>query len=280
MTALLRVTGLRKVFNVRGAEGEREELVAVDSVSFDVPPRGSLAVVGESGSGKTTVARLVAGLEEATSGTVHFSGEPLARTARGKNERLRRARKIQMVFQDPYQSLDPRQTIAQLLDELLREHFDWAPERRRRRIEELLEQVGLDARHAASRPRGLSGGQRQRVAIARALALEPQLLILDEAVSALDVSVQAQVLNLLADLRESMDIAFLFISHDLAVVRQVTDDCIVMHRGQIVEQGTTSDILDNPTADYTRRLLDAIPRQGWKPKRRNGLKGSAAVAAE
>jgi oligopeptide transport system ATP-binding protein len=260
---ILQVRGLRKVFKVR-SEGSRrtENLVAVDDVSFDLPPSGSLGIVGESGSGKTTVARIIAGLEQPTAGTVLVGGSSLA------GSRRRGRCRVQMVFQDPYSSLDPRQTILAGLDEVLRLHAKSGKAGRRARALELLHQVGLDERHENLRPRSLSGGQRQRVAIARALACEPEVLILDEAVSALDVSVQGQVLNLLADLRTKLKVAYLFVSHDLAVVQQVTDDTIVMHRGRVVEAGPTDAILTSPADDYTRRLLAAVPRPGWKPSRR------------
>jgi ABC-type glutathione transport system ATPase component len=173
-----------------------------------------------------------------------------------------------MVFQDPYSSLNPRQTVGACVEEAIREQFPLPRAQRRYRVMELLDRVGLDARHATALPGRLSGGQRQRVAIARALAVEPRLLILDEAVSALDVSVQAQVINLLIELRTSMDVAFLFVSHDLGVVRQISDHCVVMHRGRIVEAGATVDVLDRPEHEYTRRLLSAIPRPGWRPRRR------------
>jgi oligopeptide transport system ATP-binding protein len=172
-----------------------------------------------------------------------------------------------MVFQDPYTSLDPSQTVAKAVDEVLREHFRLTRKERRERVLELLDQVGMDTRHAESLPRALSGGQRQRVAIARALAGGPRLLILDEAVSALDVSVQAQVLNMLADLRASLEVAFLFISHDLGVVRQVSEECIVMHRGRVVEAGSTDSVLSCPRDTYTRTLLSAIPGPDWVPRR-------------
>ncbi len=266
---VLQVRELRKIFKVK-AEGSRqtEDLVAVDDVSFELPASGSLGIVGESGSGKTTVARIVAGLERPTSGTVIVAGAPLqARRLRGEDRRAR-GRRVQMVFQDPYSSLDPRQTVGACLDEVLRFHTAAGKASRRERTLVLLQQVGLDERHENLRPRSLSGGQRQRVAIARALACDPEVLILDEAVSALDVSVQGQVLNLLADLRAQLRVAYLFVSHDLAVVQQVTDDTVVMHRGRIVESGPTDTILREPANDYTRQLLAAVPRPGWQPQRR------------
>ncbi|UUU36621.1 ATP-binding cassette domain-containing protein [Streptomyces sp. CA-210063] len=260
-TPVLEASGLRKEF-----PGNR---VAVDDVSLTLPPGGSMGVVGESGSGKTTVARMLVGLETPTAGTVRIDGESLIRgraVPRGRAERRRRARRIQLVFQDPYASLDPRQTIAAGLDELLRLH---EPDRdqRRARAAQLLDQVGLDARTARSTPGAMSGGQRQRVAIARALVSRPKILVLDEAVSALDVSIQAQVLNLLADLRDELGIGYLFVTHDLAVVRQVTDELIVMHRGRVVERGLTDEVLTAPENPYTRELLAAVPRDGWRPVR-------------
>jgi oligopeptide transport system ATP-binding protein len=267
VTALVEIADLRKTFTVRGAADGHEELVAVDGVTFTVATGGSMALVGESGSGKTTVARILAGLEAATSGAVSLCGEHRSPSDR-RAARRRLARQVQMVFQDPYSSLDPRQTISAAVDEALKEHFDLDAPARRARVQELLDEVGLDARQGSARPAALSGGQRQRAAIARALAVQPRLLILDEAVSALDVSVQAQIINLLIDLRSSLDITFLFISHDLAVVRQICDDCAVMHRGKIVERGTIDSVLDRPQDAYTRALIDAIPRPGWHPTRR------------
>lgn len=252
---VLEAAGLRKVF-----AGDR---VAVDDVSFTLPPGGSLAVVGESGSGKTTVARMLVGLETMTAGTVILDGAPGTGGAPRRGDRLRRSRQIQMVFQDPYASLDPRQRIGDGLSELLRLHGadgDRAPGG-------LLEQVGLDARVAAARPGALSGGQRQRVAIARALVPRPKVLVLDEAVSALDVSIQAQVLNLLTDLRTDLGIGYLFVTHDLAVAQQVTDEVMVMRQGQVVERGATDRVLTDPAHAYTRSLLAAVPRRGWRPVR-------------
>jgi oligopeptide transport system ATP-binding protein len=275
MSSLLEVRDLRKVFSLRGADGSADELVAVDGVSLVVPQSGSLALVGESGSGKTTIARIVAGLETQTSGTVSVCGETRPAGRPSRKTRRRFARHVQMVFQDPYSSLDPSQSVRASIDEALREHFDYAADRRRERVDELLEQVGLDTRQASARPSGLSGGQRQRVAIARALAVEPRLLILDEAVSALDVSVQAQVINLLVDIGTSLDVGFLFVSHDLAVVRQMTDQCVVMYRGRVAEAGATDAILDDPKSDYTKQLIGAIPRPGWRPTRRR-----SAIAAQ
>ena len=256
---ILEVWGLRKEFG---------DLVAVDDVSFSMPAAGSLAIVGESGSGKTTIANMIVGRERATAGTIVVCGHDRSQPARSRAERRIRAREVQIVFQDPYTSLDPRQTMETALDEVLRLHHDMTLDRRRARVRELTGLVGLDERASRALPRSLSGGQRQRVAIARALAGEPRILVLDESVAALDVSVQAQVLNLLADIRDETGVAFVLISHDLAVVRQLTDQVIVMHRGKVVERGQTERILLNPQDDYTKRLIASVPRPGWKPQRR------------
>jgi peptide/nickel transport system ATP-binding protein len=268
MPALLEVENLRKVYQVPGGRRGTTDLVAVDRLSFQVQAGGSLAIVGESGSGKTTTARLIAGLESPTSGVIRIDAQARKPLPWSRGERVRYARQVQMVYQDPFTSLDRSQTIQACLDEVLRCHFSQDREGRSRRISELLSQCGLDDRHRHRRPRSLSGGERQRAAIARALAAEPQVLILDEAVSALDVSIQAQILNLLASLRSVLGLTYVFISHDLGVVRQVSDECIVMHRGTAVESGPTETILTAPKAGYTRQLLDAIPRPGWAPKRR------------
>jgi oligopeptide transport system ATP-binding protein len=256
---VLEVAALRKEFG---------DLVAVDDVTFTVPAAASLAIVGESGSGKTTIARMIVGLESPTSGTITACGNDRSRPARAGRDRRRRGREVQIVFQDPYTSLDPRQTAEQTLSEMIRLHHGWTADRRRARVAELTELVGLDSRQARALPRALSGGQRQRVAIARALAAEPRVLILDESVAALDVSIQAQVLNLLADIRDQTGVSYILISHDLAVVRQLTEQAIVMHRGHVVERGATARILDNPQHPYTQQLRASVPRPGWKPGRR------------
>jgi peptide/nickel transport system ATP-binding protein len=264
---VLAVHALRKVFRVPRADAPgHEELVAVDDVDFALEAGGALAVVGESGSGKSTCARLIVGLEQPTAGEIRVDGERWPAGRISTRERRRRGSIVQMVFQDPYASLDPRQRARDAIGDAVRLH---APgEDRGARVEELLEQVGLDARQGSALPRALSGGQRQRVAIARALAARPRVLLLDEAVAALDVSIQAQVLNLLADIREQTGIAFLFISHDLAVVRQVCDAAVVLHQGRVVEAGAVQQILRAPREAYTRRLIDSIPREGWTPRRR------------
>ena len=252
----------------RGLTKRFGDVLAVDDVSFTLAAGGSLAIVGESGSGKTTVARMVVGLERPTSGTILSKGVDRSVPARAAAERKRRGREIQIVFQDPYSSLDPRQSAMSGLDEVLRLHHAWDPARRRDRSMELLGLVGLDTRQGNALPHDLSGGQRQRVAIARALAAEPRVLILDESVAALDVSIQAQILNLLMDIRDETDVSYVLISHDLAVVRQLTEEIVVMRRGTVVERGSTAAVLDDPSEPYTRLLRDSVPRPGWKPTRR------------
>jgi oligopeptide transport system ATP-binding protein len=269
MTTLLDVRDLRKSYSIRGAKGHERLLLAVDGVSFSVASGTSLAIVGESGSGKSTTARIVAGLETATSGAVSMNGVERKPTGLSAKERLASARQVQMVFQDPNSSLNPRQHVGDAIGEVLDVHFELSKADRTDRIALLLQQVGLEVGQGESYPRHLSGGQRQRVAIARALALEPRLLILDEAVAALDVSVQAQVINLLDDLREQTGVTYLFVSHDLAVVRQVTDETIVLRGGRVVEQGATEAVLNTPQHEYTKALLAAIPTVGWRPRRRS-----------
>ena len=256
---VLEVAALRKQFG---------QFVAVDDVSFGLRRGRSLAIVGESGSGKTTIARMIVGLERPTGGTITACGHDRSRPARSARDRRRRGREVQIVFQDPYTSLDPRQDAKAAIDEVLRLHHGWPADRRRARITELTDVVGLDTRQSRSLPRSLSGGQRQRVAIARALAAQPTVLILDESVAALDVSIQAQVLNLLADIRDQTEVSYVLISHDLAVVRQLADEVLVLRRGTVVERGPTARVLDNPQHPYTQRLRASVPRPGWKPTRR------------
>jgi peptide/nickel transport system ATP-binding protein len=258
---VIEVRDLRKTFHVRGTEK-----VAVEGLSLTLPPAGSLAIVGESGSGKTTVARCLVGLERPTLGTIAICGRE--RTGRaGAAERRTRAKEIQMVFQDPYASLNPRERVATTLRRAIATRDERPPASvTRAEIVELLEMVELTNRIADAFPKSLSGGQRPRVAIARALAPRPQVLVLDEALAALDVSVQAQVLNVLADIRKASGISYLFISHDLAVVRQICDDVIVMRAGQVVERGDVDAVLDSPADTYTQVLLDSVPRPGWTPR--------------
>ncbi|WP_327092795.1 ATP-binding cassette domain-containing protein [Nonomuraea sp. NBC_01738] len=256
------------VITAEGLHKTYGEAVAVRDVSFTVEEGESLAVVGESGSGKTTIARMLLGLEMPTGGSITVCGRPRTPGRVSSKERRRRAREIQIVFQDPYSSLDKLQRAGDVIGTSLSLHFSLTPADLRRRTVELLESVGLGERHADMLPRQLSGGQRQRVAIARAIAVQPRVLVLDEAVAALDVSIQAQILNLLADIRERGEISYVFISHDLAVVNQISDTAIVMHRGEVVERGPTADLLRAPAEPYTRALLAAVPRPGWTPTRR------------
>jgi peptide/nickel transport system ATP-binding protein len=266
---VLVVDGLRKTFQVRSPRGGREEFVAVDGVGFTLAPGGSLGIVGESGSGKSTTARIICGLEAADAGTVTVKGEDWTTAARGTAGRRRRARIAQMVFQDPYQSLDRRQTVRACLREAVAVHRPKASRGELdARVDELLAEVRLDPGLADRKPRSLSGGQRQRVAIARALAADPEILVLDEAVSALDVTTQVEILMLLDSIRRTTGVALLMISHDLTVVRRLCDHVVVMRSGVVVEQGTIADVLDDPRADYTRMLLDSIPHDGWVPRRR------------
>jgi peptide/nickel transport system ATP-binding protein len=210
---------------------------------------------------------MIVGLEVPDAGAIRVAGRPRTEPPRRARERRLRGREAQIVFQDPYASLDPRQRVGEMLGEVLDLHFHPPAAERSRRIAQLLEQVRLGPGHAQALPRSLSGGQRQRVAIARALAAQPRLLILDEAVSSLDVSTQAQILEVLAELRFATGAAYVFISHDLAVVRQVSDELIVMRAGSIVERGPTVRVLAAPQHPYTRLLLESVPRPGWKPRR-------------
>jgi ABC-type glutathione transport system ATPase component len=269
--ALLEVTDLRKAYTV----GETV-VQAVDGLSFTLGPGGSVGLVGESGSGKTTTARMLVGLELPDSGSIVVGGKALDLRARGSAARKARARAVQIVFQDPYLSLDPRIRVKDCIEGVLRLHTQLDGGARDRRVAELLEQVGLGQREGEALPRRLSGGQRQRVAIARALAVEPRVLVLDEAVSALDVSVQAQVLNLLGDIRRETGVGLVFVSHDLAVVRYVCEDVLVMRRGVVVEQRPTVDVLSAPEHPYTRLLLSSVPHPGWDLDAISRMRNSAA----
>jgi ABC-type oligopeptide transport system ATPase subunit len=240
-----------------GARGGRE-VVAVDGVSFALDRGETLGLVGESGCGKSTLARALLGLVAASSGAVLFEGRDLATFGRTDLRAFRR--RVQIVFQDPYGSLDPRLSVGAALGEVLVVHgLAGSRAGRRARVAELLEMVGLDALHVGRYPHELSGGQRQRVGIARALAVSPEVLVLDEPVSALDVSIRAQVVNLLARLQESLGLTYLFIAHDLALVRHVADRVAVMRRGRIVESARAAELYAAPSHPYTRELLAAIP---------------------
>ncbi|MDH6237681.1 ABC transporter ATP-binding protein [Cryobacterium sp. CG_9.6] len=252
---ILAVANLVKEFALRGQRGSLVR--AVDDVSFSVQRGTTTAIVGESGSGKTTIARIILGLESATSGTALVAGRGISASHARDRKALRRM--VQPVFQDPYASLDPTYSIERLIDEPLRIFHVGDRASRRARVAELLDQVALSRAVAQRRPNELSGGQRQRVAIARALALEPQVLICDEAVSALDVLVQEQILSLLQDLQQRLGLSYLFITHDLAVVRQIAHNVVVMKSGKVVENGDVNQIFLAPDDAYTHELLGAIP---------------------
>ncbi len=254
------VKDLTKVFKLRGSWGRSEDFTAVDGVSFTIPKGTTTAVVGESGSGKSTVARMMLGLEPITSGSIIFDDQDVA-SLKGR-EMFRFRRRVQPIFQDPYGSLDPMYNIFRTIEEPLKVHRVGSPKEREKKVRELLDQVALPSTMMARYPNELSGGQRQRVAIARALALNPELVVCDEAVSALDVLVQAQILNLLAQLQQELGLTYLFITHDLAVVRQIADRVCVMEKGKLVESGSTDSVFEAPQTAYTRQLLDAIPGAG------------------
>ncbi|MCG2800686.1 MAG: ABC transporter ATP-binding protein [Cellulomonas sp.] len=253
---LVEVRGLRREFELRSG-GERTVFAAVDDVDLEIGRGQTVSIVGESGSGKSTTANLVLGLDTPTAGSIVFDGMDLA--GAGRREMFEFRRRVQPVFQNPYASLDPRYTVAASIVEPLRVHRVGTPRERQARVHELLDQVALPSTMAQRLPHELSGGQRQRVAIARALALSPDLIVLDEAVSALDVLVQAQILELIAQLQARLGLSYLFISHDLAVVRMISDQVHVMQRGRVVESGTPEAIFDHPQDPYTCELLAAIP---------------------
>jgi oligopeptide/dipeptide ABC transporter ATP-binding protein len=256
---VLSVRNLVKHFPVRSRGLVRRRLGdvhAVCDVSFDLYPYETLGLVGESGCGKTTTARVLLNLQPATAGLVHYQGTELTRLSSKAMQRLRR--ELQIVFQDPYAALDPRMPVNEIIAEPLRIHRRYGPSGRDN-VRELLELVGLAPEHGNRFPHEFSGGQRQRIGIARALALRPKVLILDEPVSALDVSIQAGVLNLLTDLQAQLGLSYLFVSHDLSVVRHVAHRIAVMYLGRIVETGTSDELFRAPTHPYTRALISAIP---------------------
>ncbi|BAS17013.1 glutathione import ATP-binding protein GsiA [Arthrobacter sp. Hiyo8] len=254
---VLKVESLSKVFKLRSGVGKATDFTAVDNVSFNVKRGTTTAIVGESGSGKSTVAQMVLNLLAPTSGRIVFDG--VDTSTLNSREIFKFRRRVQPIFQDPYGSLDPMYNIFRTIEEPLRTHKIGDKVSREKKVRELLDQVALPQSTMQRYPNELSGGQRQRVAIARALALDPEVIICDEAVSALDVLVQAQVLNLLAELQSNLGLTYLFITHDLAVVRQIADHVCVMQKGKLVETGSTDDVFDSPQQDYTKALLNAIP---------------------
>ncbi len=255
---IVRVENLTKQFTLRGP-GPRSKttFTAVDDVSFSVQRGTTMGVVGESGSGKSTVANMILNLLEPTSGKVFFDGTDMATLT--PRELFTFRSRVQPIFQNPYGSLDPMYSIYRTIEEPLRTHNIGNAKSREKRVRELLDMVAMPASSMRRYPNELSGGQRQRIAIARALALEPEVVVCDEAVSALDVLVQAQILDLLGELQSELGLSYLFITHDLAVVRQIADEVCVMKDGRIVEAASTDEVFGNPQQDYTKDLLEAIP---------------------
>ncbi len=255
---LLKVRNLTKQFVRRsGLFAPATVVHAVTDVSFAIAEGEMLGLVGESGSGKSTTGRCILRLVEPTSGQVSFRGEDVIGCSASRMRTLRR--EMQIVFQDPYASLNPRMRVGEIIEEPLVIHGVGSREERRARVADLLRLVGLDAAHNARYPHEFSGGQRQRIGIARAIALNPALVIADEAVSALDVSIQAQVVDLLVELKDRLNLTFLFIAHDLRLVEDICGRVAVMHRGRVVEMGATSSLFANPLHPYTRALLSAVP---------------------
>ncbi|MDR6226213.1 ABC transporter ATP-binding protein [Desmospora profundinema] len=256
---LLKVEGLKKHYPIHGGIWGRRvgEVRAVDDVSFSVRTGETLGIVGESGCGKSTTGRAILRLEEPTAGDIRFEGTSLLSLGVEAMRRMRR--ELQMVFQDPFASLNPRKTAGAIIEEPLRVHGIGDANERKQQVKELLQVVGLDSYHAERYPHQFSGGQRQRIGIARALAVRPKLIVADEPVSALDVSIQSQVLNLLEDLQESFDLTYLFIAHDLSVVRHISDRVGVMYLGRMVELADRDELYNNPIHPYTQALLSAVP---------------------
>jgi oligopeptide transport system ATP-binding protein len=257
---LLRVEGLKKYFPVRRGfliERTVDYVRAVDDVSFEVAAGKTLGIVGESGSGKSTTGYCVLQLLRPTSGSVRFDGQEL--TTLGKADLRRMRREMQIVFQDPYSSLNPRMTVGNIVEEPLRVHGIGTGSSREQTVRGLLDVVGFNPDFTNRYPHEFSGGQRQRIGIARALALNPKLIVCDEPVSALDVSIQAQILNLLKDLQRDFGLTYLFVAHDLAVVRGMSDEIAVMEKGRVVELGPAEEVYSSPREDYTKALLAAVP---------------------
>jgi oligopeptide/dipeptide ABC transporter ATP-binding protein len=273
MPPLLQIRDLKTWFPITRGIFSRTvgHVRAVDGVSFDIAPGETVGLVGESGCGKTTLGRTVLGLEPRKSGEILLGGTPLWPTRHHETLPLRR--RVQMIFQDPYSSLNPRMTIQEIVTEGLLEQRLIRPRERADAAARLLREVGMEPSVLHRYPHEFSGGQRQRISIARAIAVRPELVICDEAVSALDVSVRAQVLNLLIDLRASHNLAYLFISHDLGVIRHIADRVVVMYLGVVVETGSASEVLDSPAHPYSRALISAVPVPFGESRKRTILKG-------
>lgn len=259
---LISVAELRKNFSITGGllSRTRSTVRAVDGVSFDIHRGETLGIAGESGCGKSTTAKAIIRLIEPTSGTITYRGKEVTTLSTGELRDLRED--IGMVYQDPFSSLNPRMSIRKIIAEPMRTHRDWSESERNDRIEDLLQRVGLSADQMYRYPHEFSGGQRQRIAIARALALEPTFMILDEPTSALDVSVQAKILNLLKELQVELDLTYLFITHDLNVMRHIADRLLIMYLGKVMERGPTDKLFSDPHHPYTEALLGAIPQVG------------------
>ncbi len=272
MTVVVQASNLRQVYRIRrGMFREPAHLQAVGGVSFAIEAGKTLAVVGESGCGKSTLARMVSLIEPPTEGTLTLDGSDAVNTPAADRRRLRQA--VQLVFQNPYGSLNPRKKVSAVLEDPLAINTSLGKAERRERALAMLAQVGLRPEYANRYPHMFSGGQRQRIAIARALMLSPKLLVADEPVSALDVSIQAQVLNLLSDLQDQFQLAYLFISHDLAVVKYIAHEVLVMYLGHVMEQGPKQKIFDRPSHPYTQALLASTPGVGARNIQRIVLKG-------